>query len=400
VPVNPIMAVLDRARRLIGSSHYPFPHEGLLYHGPLTLAKRRNLALQVVNRQFLKFGEIALPHTLHIGVTTACNLRCPACPTGTRKLGRSAQHLDFDVYRRVVDELRDALMFMLFWDWGEPLLHPRLADMIEYAGRSGIMTVTSTNGNVPFTDEQMDRLVAARPSVVIACVDGTDQATYEKYRTGGQLSKALDTISRLRRAKDSLRSEYPVIEFRSLALRDNQHQMPGLLRLARERGADLFTVKSLRPFDCRGADVDDTLVPLDDNLSRYEYKDARRKAVERQGFRPRGPLTCGLPYYAPTLNSDGTAVFCSYSVDPLEQYGDVSQEGFLKIWKSRFARENRLRFTRLGGTDSCETCFFRSNPKPCVRYNVPLRPLPAGVSVQSPVTDVEFLDAVAPTSGQ
>jgi MoaA/NifB/PqqE/SkfB family radical SAM enzyme len=91
------------------------------------------LALQHINRPLLKYFESSYPHILNVWVTTCCNLCCPACSTGKASLGRPREHLNFDFYRRTVDTLRDHLLFMLFWDWGEPLLHPRLPEMIAHA---------------------------------------------------------------------------------------------------------------------------------------------------------------------------------------------------------------------------------------------------------------------------
>ena len=309
-------------------------------------------------------------------------------------LFRSGEHLDFDVYKRTMDELRDAVMFVLFWDWGEPLLHPRLPEMIEHAGRGGAMTVVSTNGNAANDEPRIERLVSAAPGVVIVCIDGADQATYEKYRAGGRLDTALGTVRRLRRARENLKSAYPLVEFRSLALRDNEHQMPDLLAMAEDCGADLFSVKSLRPYDYRGTSVDDELAPLDPDLARYRYRDSgRRAAKERSDFVRQGPLRCARPYYSPALNSDGTLAFCSYAASPREQFGDVGKEGFPAVWRSARARENRALFTRHGGSECCRTCYFRSDHKPTILHQVPLGPAPPHVEVLFPKTRSEFLEA-------
>ena len=389
-------ALFQRSLSLLARDSFAVPQEGLLYHCGLTASRRRNLALQMIDHRFLQYRVAALPHVLHVGVTTLCNLACPACPTGTEALGRPGQHLDFDVYRRTVDELRNVLMLMLFWDWGEPLMHPRLAEMVAYAARSGIMTVISTNGTVANSESQMERLVAARPSVVIACVDGADQQTYEKYRVGGRLSKVLETARRLVEIRERLHSPYPVVEFRSLATRDTENQLPELLRMAEDCASDLFSVKSLRPYDYRGSSVDNELVPLSHELSRYKYGDREQPAPKRRlDFVRRGPLTCAKPHCSPTLNSDGDLVFCSYATHRLEHFGNVGTRGFLPVWRSDFARHIRARFAAQGGSTSCVTCYFRTEHKPTILHQVPLRPLPRDISVQSPKTREEFLQAVS-----
>ncbi len=388
--------LLDRTLRVIARSTYPLHQEGLTYHCPLTLSKRRNLALQMIKGPRVRWGQLAPPHILHVGVTTMCNLSCPACPTGTEGPG-GGRHLDFDVYCRTIDELRNALMLSMFWDWGEPLMHPRVADMIEYAGRSRVMTVVSTNGNVANSERQIERLVAARPSVIIVCVDGADQVTYEKYRAGGRLAKVLDTLTRLRQAKEAQRSLYPVLEFRALAFRQNERQMPDLLRMSEDYGADLFSVKSHRPFNYRGEDLDENSVPLDPGLSRYSYRQpGRHAASERVEFGQPGPLRCAKPYFSPTLNSDGTLAFCSYTINQDEVFGSVADSGLMKVWRSPYAAEIRRRFTRQGGSQCCKTCYFRTDHKPTILHQVPLRPLPPDVTPQCPETRQQFLDAVRP----
>lgn len=386
-----LASAIREAVNLWTAADLPLAQEGLLLRCPLTASKRKNLTLQMVSQRMLRFGAPALPHILHVGVTTMCNLQCPACPTGTGALGRPAEHLPFDLYTRTVDELRSALMLLLFWDWGEPLMHPRMADMIEYAGRSGIMSVISTNGTVANSPEQINRLVAARPSVVIVCVDGADQQTYEKYRTGGKLSKVLDTLRRLRDAKDRQGSQHPLIEFRILAIRENQSQMPQLLQMATEYGADLLSVKSLRPYDYRGSNVDSDLVPLEPEARRYDYQGDIRQPGQRLHFARQGPLRCAKPHHSPTLSSDGTLSFCSYATYPDEHFGRVTPGGFLGLWRSRRSREVRRQFKAQGGTESCQTCYFRSDHVPTVLHQVPLREFPSDIAAARPQTPSEFL---------
>jgi radical SAM protein with 4Fe4S-binding SPASM domain len=384
-------AAYRRCLSLLTGERFAVPQEALFYRCRLTASRRRNLALQLLDHPSLRYRVPALPHILHVGVTTFCNLSCPACPTGTGALGRPRQHLDFDIYRRAIDELGEVLMLVPFWDWGEPLLHPRLAEMVEYAGRSGIMTVISTNGSLA-AKERIESLVAAAPNVVIVCVDGADQETYERYRVGGRLNKVLETARSLVEIRDRMHSPYPVVEFRTLATRDTERQLPELLGMAENCGADLFSVKSLRPYNYRGANIDSEFVPLARELSRYTYAD---QPAPEQRLALAGPLTCAKPHRSPTLNSDGDLVFCSYAVHPWERLGNIRDNGFRRVWKSTPARENRLRFSAMGGSESCVECYFRTDHKPTVIHQVPLRPLPPDVMPQSPETREEFLQAIA-----
>ena len=380
----------ERLAELNSMQSLPLVQEGVLFHCPLTPRKRRNLALQHINKPLLHRIEVALPHIVHVGVTTHCNLQCAACPTGTKALGRPGEHLEFGVFKRVVEELRQTLMFMLFWDWGEPLMHPRIHDMLKLARQSSIRTVISTNGTVANSEKQIVRLVDSQPDLIIVCVDGATQFSYEKYRVKGKLSKVMTTLDRLVSARERMGLEYPVIEFRSLATKYNEGEMSELLRMAEESGADFFSVKTLRPYDYRGRDVDNELAPLSPELARYAYEDAKPDAQGR--VYKVGPLRCGKPMYAPTLNSDGNLAFCSYAGYEDEHFGDVTDHGFKKVWRSRSAREKRIHFLKKEGTRSCETCYFRTDNDPTVIYTIPLRLLPEGLSLVRSDTKESFLE--------
>ena len=326
-------------------------------------------------------------------MTTVCNLKCPACPTGNDTLGRPNEHLDYDTYARVIDEMREHLMLTLFWDWGEPLLHPRITDMVAHAGKSGIKTLISTNGTVRVNPKFMGELVESGLTLICVCVDGADQETFEKYRVGGKLADALKTIELLREAKERLGVQHPVINFRVLATRDTVPQIPRLLQMAKEVGADLFTLKDFRPFDYRGHDVSREFVPLKANFSRYEL--TRGKPTEGlEKARVAGRLRCGKPLRAPTLNSDGRLSFCSYASHEEEFFGSLANESFEQLWRSPRALSLRKGFLDRGGMPTCHSCYFRTDHKPTVRFCIPLRPLPDDVQAMA-ITDEAVLIAEA-----
>ncbi len=383
--------LFSNKRRLSKISTLPINQEGIIYHCSLTSEKKKNLLKQTISDHLLPFYEISRPHILHVGVTTRCNLRCPACPTGTKTLGRKNEDLSLEVFCKTVDELQDSLLFMLFWDWGEPLLHPDLHKMLQYANQYCIKTVISTNGNVSYSDQQLLQLLSAKPSTIIVCVDGADQATYESYRAGGNLQKVLEFMRKIKQLKQNLNQLEPVIEFRSLATVGTENQMPDLVSLAQENGADLFSVKTLRPYNYRGENVDEFLVPKKETLSRYRYRGKNKRSSNRKEFVSKGRLTCAKPLYAPTLNADGNLTFCSYAIHQNEIFGNLSHSTFSKIWKSSQVRNNKKQFLRNEGSLACKTCYFRSAPAPTIIHQVPLDFLPDYIEIEKPCSIKSFL---------
>ena len=76
-----------------------------------------------------------LPNRLYIECTAACNISCyKACcapETGITKT-RQAGMLDFEVFKRVVDEAGPSLVRIDFFNYGEAFLHKRAEEMCEY----------------------------------------------------------------------------------------------------------------------------------------------------------------------------------------------------------------------------------------------------------------------------
>ena len=104
-----------------------------------------------------------LPSRLYIECTAACNISCTqACcapETGITRT-RQAGMLDFDLFRRVVDEVGPSLVRIDFFNYGEAFLHKRSVEMCEYIKSRfpHIYLYTSTNG-LAFSEAAARRLV-------------------------------------------------------------------------------------------------------------------------------------------------------------------------------------------------------------------------------------------------
>ena len=104
-----------------------------------------NLALAHVQYKLGASHPHGLPPLIYIDPINYCNLRCPLCPTGQRILGRKWGKMSFDLFQRLVDEIADRGYFVNLFNWGEPLLHPQIFDMADYAPGRGLSVRISSN---------------------------------------------------------------------------------------------------------------------------------------------------------------------------------------------------------------------------------------------------------------
>ncbi|MBN1794794.1 MAG: SPASM domain-containing protein [Candidatus Omnitrophica bacterium] len=111
-------------------------------------------------------------YTLNLEVTNACNLSCEMCPVNHGMM-RAKGLMDFNLFTKIIDET-PLLEFVLVFQWGEPLLHPRLFEMIDYAYMRGIRTMITSNGAL-LTDEMIGRILGSRLERITFSVDGTSE---------------------------------------------------------------------------------------------------------------------------------------------------------------------------------------------------------------------------------
>ena len=186
----------------------------------------------------------ALPSRLYVECTAACNISCTeACcapETGITRT-RQAGMLDFDLFRRAVDETGSSLVRIDFFNYGEAFLHKRAVEMCEYIKSKfpHVYLYTSTNG-LALSEPQARRLVHSGIDEVTFSIDGATPESYVKYRRRGRFEAA---IANLRARADEKRAsgrDVPFLNWRYILFRwnDGDAEMARARRLAADIGVD------------------------------------------------------------------------------------------------------------------------------------------------------------------
>ncbi|MGD8398005.1 MAG: radical SAM protein, partial [Anaerolineae bacterium] len=205
-----------------------------------TPRKLANL-IRIKAQQWLRRERVAgLPYHYFIDPINVCNLRCPLCPTGRGVLARPRGRMDLEDLKRIVDEIAPYAYRIELYNWGEPLLHPDILEMIRYARGKRIMVGLSSNLN-RLDRETAQQLVTSGLSQLVVSIDGADQETYAAYRRRGQLDRVLENLGLLVEARQALGSRTPFLIWRMLVGRHNETQVEDVARLAHEMGVDSFT---------------------------------------------------------------------------------------------------------------------------------------------------------------
>lgn len=311
------------------------------------------------------------PTHLQIEPTNTCNLRCELCPV-SGQMHRPSGFMDVTLYRRLLDEIGKHVFMILFWDWGEPFMHPSAFDMIAFAHQKGIRIASSTNGHLFADPRKAEDAIRCGLDTLIFAVDGISQETYEKYRHKGDLQKALQGIQTLAERKKALRSKTPLINFRFIVMSHNEHEVECLPSFVRELGADALTLKTLNPSsdNTYGDKADGTdkknspFLPLNPVHHRFVYN--------RQGEPVRLKRNaCRNPYNAATVHWNGTVCPCTYDYDERFALGDLNKSTFREIWNDTAYRAFRLQLRRNDPKNYfCHECSYSFKGGSCIDETV------------------------------
>jgi MoaA/NifB/PqqE/SkfB family radical SAM enzyme/glycosyltransferase involved in cell wall biosynthesis len=248
----------------------------------------------------LPLREPSKPLTLLLLINRGCNLRCTFCDLWDRPENMP--------YERVLSLLDEAVAIgtrTLVITGGEPLIHPRIFDVIRAARDRGLGVNVTTNGTL--VERKWDALVGSGVSSISMSLDGLEE-THEALR--GQKGSFGRTVKALRRLKDETEIALSVY---FTVTNKNVHELAPVYELTRELGVgfDFWPVN----------DAPDLYLVEEAHKRRYAEAVAHIAAAEREVARRRHYYAQGLEYHAGV----GGPVRCLGLVD---QYG-VTYEGTL-----------------------------------------------------------------------
>ncbi len=348
----------------------------------LTPTKLANMA--VVNLQYkLKTQRvIGRPYNMKIEPTNICNTRCQLCPTGLGLEGRPKGKMDFEQYKKLIDQLKRYLFGLDLSMWGDPLIVPEIYDMIRYAHNNGIWTYLSSNLHAFKPGKgQAEALVRSGLDMITCSLHGATQETFEIYQPGKSFDETVAKVRHLIGTRDRLGSATPQVQLNFVVTRHNEHEREAFKQLADELGAK--AVFSTASMNTRFLGTDKKLVSLGmapdvltrktrDHLQQWMPRDQEhilepyRQMLEtgqldEDSFNGSKLFDCAWPWRMSVINWDGAVSTCCGSFDPGQDMGNVFEQPFATIWngpKYRMARRSfKKKLTDPQARDNpCATC--------------------------------------------
>lgn len=273
-----------------------------------------------------------------------CNLRCPFCPTGNGELRLGKELLGLDEFRTILDAFGPGLRTLLLYSWGEPLLNPRLEEMLAEARARGVFTAISTNLSLAaphFSRERARRLVESGLGRLEVACDGASPEAYRVYRRGGDFELVMANLRLLVDARRRAAGAGPEIVWVFHVHKRNRADMPQARRRAAALGVPI-AFKELYFPAALAADWAATPEPAPRRGARAPSK-AEPAAVRPQ---TRG-RQCLQAWRAPIVHTDGSVFACCVAVQPERSLGNVFRESLDAIWNGPLVTAMR-RYVRTG----------------------------------------------------
>lgn len=289
-----------------------------------------------------------LPVAISIEPTTACNLKCPECPSGLRQFSRATGNLKNDVNQNILDSLGKHLQYINYYFQGEPFINPNFLDFVKAARQKNIYTVTSTNAHF-ISNKVAENTVKSGLSELIISIDGTTQETYENYRKEGQLETVLTGIKNIVAAKEKLKSASPIVTLQFLVTKQNEHQIEEIKDWSKKYKVDNLNFKSIQVYNFEKGNP---LLPINEKYSRYKKgKDGKFSLKNKMSN------YCWRMWSSCVFTWDGKIVPCCFDKDAKHRMGNLKQSEFKSIWRSALYTDFRNKIIEnRAEIDICKNC--------------------------------------------
>lgn len=177
------------------------------------------------------------PEVAQIEITNRCNYHCLMCQRIPLKV--PLKDMDYNLYKKIIGKIRKVNEVILT-GWGEPLMHPKLMEMIKYAkGKNKKVSLTS-NGSL-LTAKKIDDLIDNKIDSISFSVD---KIVFEKKTQSHPIGKQLESIKEFIKESKERKTNIRVI-IQSTLHKNKESDIFNVIKWAFEVEADMVNINRL-----------------------------------------------------------------------------------------------------------------------------------------------------------
>lgn len=349
------------------------------------LSKKLKLA-----RGFLQ-GDIACtgPYYVNIDVTTRCNLQCLCCRwhsplmQKTPRDNQANKDLPFNLFEKLCKELNEMnTNSIVLIGTGEPILHPRIYDMISVAKDNGLEVIMFTNGTL-LNESRVRSLIDSQLNILKVSLFATSTDEYKKQYPQDNpknFNKVITGLQLLSRFKAEQKSSFPFVELCHPINSINYKTIDTMVDLACQTGVNKLSYSVMQPTagkDKSGREklqqflvtpdeiklVNSSLNRIKKRLNSLSLPHNIEQTILRYNLGESGwkQIPCYIPWYHTYFTVNGKVLACQRRLVPM---GDLQKNSFHEIWNNsdfRKFRRDSLVHKGLASTGQRCDCSFCSH---------------------------------------
>lgn len=294
---------------------------------------KRSETIQHVQESYgIRPEAVDFPMMCVLSFIYVCNAKCPNCPYTNSEIRadyKDRLFMNDDTFKMIADQCGQYGAWVRLSGGGEPMLHPRAVELIEYAKKVGAKIGLITNGSC-FTEENSTRLLMADVDMIEFSVDAADPVTYERVRKGLQWGTLVANVNRMVELRNRLKAKTKII-----ASGVNQE------------GVDIDAV--VRFWE-----------PVVDNFQKRKYltwgiNDPSKSADPTPYLPLENRVPCPFIFERLNIDSRGRVMVCGFDIAANTDMGNVHEKSIKEIWHSA-AFEHYRQIHLSGRGDDLELC--------------------------------------------
>ncbi|MBT5271532.1 MAG: radical SAM protein [Candidatus Marinimicrobia bacterium] len=296
---------------------------------------------------------LTMPFSIQIDPSNLCNFKCRFCPTGhpdlIKQVGRSRGRLmSWALYEKLINEISifpEPLKILSLHKDGEPLVNPRIVDMVDLARRKQVADRVGILTNAALLDREMSiGLIEAGLDVIRISVEHVTREGYQNI-TGkfSDYEKIVRNVAVLKEEAERRNSQlYIVTKLIDLGLSKVE-----LEKFEQDFSASCHEIGRTTVQGWSLSEIYDFTLGTNPQFS-LDGKTALKT----------GRITCPYPFYTLAVNADGAVSPCSDDWSHKAAVGDSNTETLQEIWSGR--RMHDFRMMHLTDerhcNDACRNC--------------------------------------------
>ncbi len=286
---------------------------------------------------------LSTPLIVQVFPTYACNLKCAYCIFSKEPRERgfisNKVNIEYKTYLKFVKEcldFPDKIRLLRFVGIGEPLLHPKISEMVSITNKHDIAEKIEIITNATLLNQKMsDKLIEAGLNRLVVSLQGITSEQY--FKTSGRELNIKNIIEYLTYYYNNKKEDQELyIKIANVSLENKEEKNKFY-----EMFGDI----------CDGIAIEN-IVPLHD--IEYLNEMDREKELTQFGMPIKNIDICSQNFMHIQINPDGNAVPC-YSWEYPVILGNINKERIVDIWNGETLKDFRLNMI-INNREGCNVC--------------------------------------------